>query len=108
MIFISFKSFIPFPTPPAIKKYLDDYNKAFLSRTVEYYCEKSQTQKHHWISQNQDFTNLIYPPENNIISDNKELQLHDNSPFVPNRNITTGVILFSISSLFMYLLSKKY
>lgn len=101
MIYTSFKSFIPFQTPPSIKKYLDDYNKIFLSRIINYYSEKRNYQK--FLQPNFELNNLHYPKENIV---GNQIQLYNNPPFTPN--IEISILLFSISSLFMYLLSKKY
>lgn len=104
MIFISFKSFIPFQTPSSIKKYLDDYNKAFHSRIVEHYSEKRENKNiEHFLSNNELNTAIQLNKKSNT---NKEIHLYNNNPVTPN-NIELSIILFSISSVFMYFLSRK-
>lgn len=106
MVLISFKSFIPFPTPASIKKYLDDYNKQIISRIIDYNeniapKQKLFTQNFNNINTN---TNFSYIKDNDIID--KQLLIYNSPPIIPPPNYC--LILFSISSLFMFLLTKKY
>jgi len=101
MVLISFKSFIPFSTPPMIKKYLDDYNKQMISRIIDYYQNIAAKKK--FVIQNFNNANINYIKENNI---DKHFLTYNIPPIIPDTKYS--LILFSMSSLFMFLLSKKY
>lgn len=102
MVLVSFKSFIPFEISPSMKKYLDDYNKNFISKKIQYYSQNKCNEK--YLRLVNDATNLNHTRAHDI---NKQIQIYNNS-LPPPENIKFGLILFSMSSLFMFLLYKKY
>lgn len=98
----SFKSYIPFQIHSPIKKYLDDYNKKVISRNIDYYT-KIYPKRRLLLANRENIEHINF--------DDKLLLLtlppcYDGPPHVPNINI--GVFLFGLTSLFMFLLSKKF
>jgi hypothetical protein len=103
---MSFKSFIPFPTPPSIKKYLDDCNKQMISRILDYHENIEPTKKlfrQNFNNTNAN-TNINYIKYNN--GNDKQLISYDNPPIISDPKY--GLLLFSMSSLFFFLLHKKF
>jgi hypothetical protein len=118
MVFMSFKSFIPFPTPPSIKKYLDDCNKQMISRILDYHENIEPTKKLFRQNFNNTNTNTNANINANINSNtninyikynngnDKQLISYDNPPTISDPKY--GLLLFSMSSLFFFLLHKKF
>ena len=102
---LSFKSYIPFQTPPSIKKYLDNYHKKFISRKLDYYTTRYQYPSHTLFStKRQNIEDIINLNDAGMLS--ALSQCYDVPPHVPD--IKLGMFLFGLSSLCMFLLSKKY
>lgn len=105
MIHRSFKSYIPFQTPSSIITYLDDYNKKFISRNIDYHKKRYPTHSRLLLSTRQNIADTNFLDNNN----NQLFQLAQCSDGLPNiPDIKMGLFLFGLSSLFMFLLTKKY